>query len=201
MWTVVLITATEWENFFKQRCPKYEYKDGVYRSRKDVLRKTFEESQVLKGREAVQKMGTFGFFTELDWLKMNKGQADIHMMKVAELIYDALNESTPYELEEGQFHIPYHEEIDEVNTHRLVKASVGRCARASYITIGDESDYTPDKLIKIHDKLLEADPIHASPFEHVAYAKTEERLAKNPQCRNFTGWIQYREIIESGERY
>jgi hypothetical protein len=45
--------------------------------------------------------------TDLDWLKINKGQADIHMMFLAEAMWDALNESKPKELKlvNGIFHL------------------------------------------------------------------------------------------------
>jgi hypothetical protein len=194
MWTTVLITATEWENFFKQRCPKYHFEPSGkdYRSRKEFVK---QYNDTFFGSHISIEMRV-DYWSEFDWLKINKGQADIHMMKVAELIYDVITESEPSVLEKGYWHIPYGNEICESDLNRLIKASVGRCARASYITIGDESDYTTDKLIKVHDKLLEANPIHASPLEHVAWAMTAEHLERNPRSGNFTGWIQYREIIE-----
>ena len=39
MWHTVLITATEWDNFFKLRCPQYgNDESGFYRSVKDALK-------------------------------------------------------------------------------------------------------------------------------------------------------------------
>ena len=48
------------------------------------------------------------------WQAVNKGQAEIHMMDLAEKIYDAVNESTPKQLKAGEWHIPYEEIIDFV---------------------------------------------------------------------------------------
>ena len=52
-------------------------------------------------------------WSEEKWLKLNKGQAEIHMMALAESIYDAVNESTPKQLESGQWHIPMIEIIED----------------------------------------------------------------------------------------
>lgn len=40
MWHTVIVTATEWENFFALRCPRYEMwdKKETYRSRKDAIK-------------------------------------------------------------------------------------------------------------------------------------------------------------------
>lgn len=98
MWTTVLCTATEFENFFELRCPKYlgGIKQGqTYRSRKDCL-KDFDYENL----------------SELGWLKMNIGQAEIHMMALAESMWDARNESEPKELAEGQWHIVFEDKFD-----------------------------------------------------------------------------------------
>ncbi len=102
MWTTVLVTSTEWENFFSLRCPQYTLPDStwnnisdhtIFRSRKDLKVNCYESN--------------FDDFTELDWLQCNKSQAEIHMMALAEAMWDALNESTPKELKAGEFHLPF----------------------------------------------------------------------------------------------
>ena len=50
-------------------------------------------------------------WSEEKWLKLNKGQAEIHMMTLAESIYDAMNESTPNNLKAGEWHIPFEDKI------------------------------------------------------------------------------------------
>ncbi len=52
-------------------------------------------------------------WSEEKWLSINKGQAEIHMMALAESIYDAVNESTPRQLKEEEWHIPMIEVIED----------------------------------------------------------------------------------------
>ena len=52
-------------------------------------------------------------WSEEKWLSLNKGQAEIHMMALAEEIYDAINESTPIQLQENEWHIPMIEVIED----------------------------------------------------------------------------------------
>ena len=125
MYHKVLISATEWENFFNLRCPKYVVtelngKVVTYKSRKEVINFYKANSEY-----KVHYNYAIGY-TDLEWLKLNKGQADIHMMFLAEAIYDAMNESTPIKLKEGEWHIPYGDnmELDMLET-LLIKANYG----------------------------------------------------------------------------
>lgn len=92
MWHTALITATEWENFFELRCPKYVVKNKPFRSKKDVLK----------------EFTSFGFSFEdtLNWLTINESQAEIHIQALAEAMWDARNESVPKQLEAGEWHLP-----------------------------------------------------------------------------------------------
>jgi hypothetical protein len=209
MYHTVIVTATEWENFFALRCPKYDaFGDGnkVYRSWKDITQDYLDLEQNA---------------SILTRLKLNKCQAEIHMMALAEAMWDAYNESTPKELKAGEWHIPFGdkidkslifhsrndgeytihtkplagftasaEEVDKWYNEQFIKIATARCAQVSYTVVGEdgkESSY--ENLIKLHDRLAKAR--HASPFEHIAQASdTTER------SRNFLGgWKQYREII------
>jgi thymidylate synthase ThyX len=180
MWHTALITATEWENFFALRCPQYWFSGKYWRSRQDIMK---EYADLDTTSEELQK------WTELDWLKINKGQGEIHIMKLAEMMWDALNESTPRELKAGEWHIPFGDQIsvealEEVNRitntgdyfkeQTRLKIATARCAQTSYTLIGDEDkpmDYT--KLIALHDRLAQSG--HWSPFEHCARAMNEEQ--------------------------
>ena len=94
----VIVTATEFSNFFALRCPQYDLGDNViHRSRKDALK--YIDDKKLDKFDGI-------FITELDWLKANKGQADIHIMALAEAMWDSINESAPKELKGGEWHIP-----------------------------------------------------------------------------------------------
>lgn len=210
MWHTIIVTATEWENFFKLRCPQYKaVNDEVYRSRKDFKH--------IMGLDDEFNPSNF------EWLQMNEGGAEIHISRAAELMWDAMNESTPRELKAGEWHIPFGDNILipgteglEANTMKAVKIATARCARVSYMNFDGTDNYEKD--IELHDMLSENG--HASPFEHCARAMSAEEYRLHlrgvadahiePQypdildtegiegwCRNFRGFIQYRELIES----
>ena len=223
MWHTVLVTATEWENFFELRCPAFDYLNvKIYRSRKDAIRET--------------KASLF-YGDWYSWQRMNKSQAEIHIQALAEVMWDAMNENAPRPLQPGEWHIPFGDNIDAANfvnnnIHTLfnngkgilqnskeveLKVAVARCARLSYMTFDGDIDYEKD--IKLFDHLYRSK--HMSPFEHVARCMTEKEydsfikgemfiedqgegvkyIAMSPYvhgwCNNFKGWIPYRYLIET----
>lgn len=192
MWCTVLITGTEWENFFSLRCPQYHFGGKVFRSKKDAL-PTINE--VLGECD----------FNNLDdyhlWASINQGQAEIHIMDLAEKMWDALNENTPKFLYNGEWHIPFENsihvptkpfvyitskkngelvftepslfnytqaELDELLLIQKLKVSVAMAARTSYTTVGDEKEFGYEKQIELYHRLEKGTPLHASPFEHCA---------------------------------
>jgi hypothetical protein len=184
----MLITGPKsgWDNFFKLRCPIYDSSlhsvfrhndnpNGIYKSKKDMC----------KHFEAVG-------MTDLDWLKINKGQAEIHIMDLAEKIYDAYNESTPRKLEAGEWHIPFKDKMNNFDIDKVfkvgsgpmnreevrLKASVAMAARTSYTTVGEEKTIDYEAMIKLHDRLLAQDPPHSSPLEHCARTMTDEEYQR-----------------------
>lgn len=209
MWHTVIVTATEWENFFALRCPQYEIAGTHFRSKKD----TIKQFPICEDGAA------------FDWLQCNKGQAEIHMMALAEAMWDAYNESKPKELKPGQWHIPFGDSIDiltlcqaikinetyppeqepegyrteerfnEIIEANKVKIAVARCARISYQTLGDNPKMDLEADIKLHDRLLQAG--HMSPFEHCA--QVNEYLGDD-WSGNFRGFVQYRKMIPNENR-
>ncbi len=203
MYHTVVVTATDWENFFALRCPRYVFKvtnsendgDRLFRSTKDVLK-------ILPALES---------YTTLNWLSHNEGQADIHMMAVAEAMWDAYNESIPKQLKGGEWHIPFGDNIDRTNdmfnniTKELddsvaIKIATARCARVSYTVVGEENkpdNYEAD--IKLHDRLAASG--HWSPFEHCAKAMDIEPIGLCEQhliwSGNFKGFVQYRKTFNN----
>lgn len=193
MWHTVLITSTEWENFFNLRCPIYQFKIGhrgeiikQYKSKKDFLNSKIAQTDL--GKKWISE----NLITELDWFKYNKGQAEIHMMALAEAMWDAYNESTPKELQPGEWHIPFRNKIDEGNVVMItkdghlmsiqeayIKLSTAMCARTSYTVVGDEKEFGYDKQIELHDRMVNQVPFHASPFEHNARAMSEEEYTSH----------------------
>jgi len=163
MYHTVILTSTEWENFF-----------------------------ALRAHEA----------------------AEIHIQKLAFLMLEEMNNSTPKLLQIGEWHIPFGENMDELaleksmptiqpaslNWHQehmqnlKVKVAVARCARVSYTVVGEEGkpdNYEND--IKLHDRLLGMG--HLSPFEHCAQCTDNEGWSGN-----FQGWTQYRKILPNENR-
>lgn len=202
LWHEVLVTATDWANFFGLRCPQYEiiesgytegsiqpYKTGYAKSRKDAIRDSVEDLNGL---------------TDLEWREMNKGMADIHIMDLAEAMWDAYNESDPVELADNEWHLPYADNVDtdelldllydeslittdqyldgkdyDVALPFLLKISAARCARISYKTFGEDSKIDLMADIRLHDNLLVSQPIHASPAEHQGKPMNEDEILDN----------------------
>ena len=178
MWTTMLITGSKegWDNFFELRCPQYQFSTNpnhVYKSWREL-------------QKAHNNIADNSLFNRL---QTNKGQAEIHMMALAEKIYDAMNESTPKQLKEGEWHIPFGDrmqdkdimqhvkgsfnsrtEVEEAIQKFKIKIATARCARLSYMTFDREIDYEKD--FKLHDRLLSDG--HMSPFEHCARAMNGE---------------------------
>lgn len=203
MYHTCIVTATEWENFFALRCPRYNLygkTEGTtnyeFRSRKDAMKACFDNKVVKQ--------------TDLEWLLCNNGQAEIHMMTLAEAMWDAYNESTPKLLEAGEWHIPYGDKIasvieiakgdlypsdedvyemyddESIISKIAVKTSTVMCARISYTTLDSEqSEWTIYKYVKKHDELKDADPKHMSPFEHCAKAMSKDEYYEHINGNDF----------------
>lgn len=144
--------------------------------------------------------------------------AQPEIQELARVMKEAMGESEPRNIGGDDDPIPYHMPfismcdleywaIDEVSTEDLIKASVARCARVSYMN-HDGTNPDIQKDIELHDRLLEAG--HLSPFEHVAKPMrlefgrnslsessgiTHQDLMGKYWSGNFKGWIQYRNIL------
>jgi len=205
MWHTVIVTASEYENFFALRCPQYVVSGYPADRSPEALEPSMATFRSKK--DAIKWLPELESMTEMDWFKCNEGMGEIHIMALAEAMWDALKESTPNELEDGEWHIPFGDNFDQSKLEKLmpeiqpasmnwyfdfindlkVKIASARCARVSYTVVGEENketDYSND--IKLHDRLAESG--HASPLEHCAQASCGIR------SRNFNGFLQYREI-------
>lgn len=91
------------------------------------------------------------------------------------------------------WHLPFvtMEERRKYPVLELLQMSTARCARTSY---NNHDQSAPDVLkdIKLHDDLVVAEPIHASPSEHQACAVDDMMPSGNFQG----GWGQYRKVLE-----
>lgn len=147
MMHTAIITSTEWDNFFEQRCSPH-------------------------------------------------AQPEIRVP--AEMMRDALNNSTPTEIKSDEFHLPFvdYETYESIHIKYdpgmdlikyLIAVSVARCARVSYLNHDGVRSIEDD--IKLFNRLVTADPPHWAPLEHVATpANTTDTLG------NFDGWNQVRHI-------
>lgn len=120
---------------------------------------------------------------------------------LADLMWEAQEASEPKLLKTGEWHLPYVTDEDKLvyndaamgetvaaawysrpaTTEELIKLSIARCASVSYKTV-DGQPMTMQRAIALHDKLVSAVPLHASPAEHQA---TPDRLVT--ASFNFTG--------------
>lgn len=115
-------------------------------------------------------------------------QPEIRQLAVG--VKDAMDDRDPEWLTLEDWHTPYQEFTGNAVFDR--KISAARCASVSYKTV-DGKPMTPRKALEIYDKLAGGDPIHASPFEHIATPCPSNDKALT---RNFTGWKQYRSEVE-----
>lgn len=227
MWTTMLITGSKegWDNFFNLRLPKYHLEniptinEDLSLSSKTLTLIGKSKSELLKQINEIDNDSYTVFktiinnYSDLDWLKLNKGKAEIHMMALAEAMWDAYNESTPKELKAGEWHIPFGDNFFSLSNSFKVKVATARCARVSYTVVGEEgkeANYEND--IKLHDRLAESG--HWSPFEHCAKAMNEEEWVNYINgiqshrttgitndimgwSGNFRGFIQYRKMFDN----
>lgn len=160
--------------------------------------------------------------TATDWenfftLRRHK-DAQPELKVLADKMYEAMRLTVPHQLQPGEWHLPYisvadwqcygldgpclwQDEPDVVDILR--KVSVARCARVSYLT-HDGRPTTTGEDLTLYDRLVGAQPLHASPAEHQATPDVQERFCdthyrdtfRNPDLwGNLRGWIQYRKTL------
>jgi len=151
-WHTVIVSSTEWNNFFAQRCSPL---------------------------------------------------AQPEMQVVAEKIRDAMKASKPLRVEHGEWHLPFISASDvalaeEVSRKTclhpqtvLRRVSVARCARVSYLR--HEETRSMEQDLELYAKLVDAEPPHASPLEHVATPVAPDDPVN--YGGNFRGWRQLRHMV------
>lgn len=187
MWHTIIVTATEWDNFFHLR--------NNHMAQPDIATPAamMQELQELYEVQEPKRL------SPTNWHLPLVNEEDI-----------GLATSIAKELEPTLWEDRAVAAIERI----LIKVSVGRCARISYLTHEGERDLRAD--VGLHDSLLSSG--HMSPFEHVARPIQEEdysddklplsvhhRYLRDPQpiplfretfCGNFRGWVQYRKTIK-----
>ncbi len=133
--------------------------------------------------------------------------AEIHIAYLAQLMLDEYNASTPQLLKQGEWHLPFGDQMDDERIMKLVsdlktvdmlkrEIASARCARISYKTFGSEDSYNYEADCKLFNSLVSSN--HMSPTEHSARAMTQEEYnINNAQSGNFKGFIQFRKLFAS----
>lgn len=122
---------------------------------------------------------------------------------LATKIKEALDSSIPKKTE---IHLPYitEQELDKLEILDLLKISVARCARISYTGFQGKIDYEKD--FELYNKLINSNPMHASPSEHQAmsYKFFLKNFSSYFKISDFSdlngnfekGIIQFRKLLE-----
>lgn len=152
------------------------------------------------------------------WLR-NHEDAQPEIRVLAEKMLEARNNSTPLKLKYGEWHLPYVSRTFEngvlkygeglsLEDARIISASC--CAQVSY----RKNDDSLEKARSIFDRMINTEPVHASPVEHqatpidtslivegisladlrakgITHRNTDGSLGSG----NFTDWIQFRQLI------
>jgi hypothetical protein len=126
------------------------------------------------------------------------------VFRIASMMHDLYQESTPGLVVPGEWHLPFLTDDEyailpwgrEYNKEWAIwkKVSAGRCGRVSYLTHDGKRDLVLD--VELHDGLLSNG--HMSPFEHQATPQTEPKLGWSGP---FYGWDQYRKQIPHESNY
>jgi len=180
----VVATATEWDNFFGLRL----HKDAQPEMR--TLAFAMWEAKNASTPELLQPGQWYLPFVD----HQDRG----------EVLAWARKQHGPMRDGEGgaEYHnrgVPFHLEAHE----RLIKVSVARCARISYESFKTGKRSTIEEDLKLYDRLVGAQPLHASPAEH--QATPDDWVGDDPdhptgwyfpdEHGNFIGWRQYRKML------
>lgn len=214
MWHTVIVTATEFDNFFKLRT----HPDAQYEIKRiaDLMYEAYYECEQPEGNSNIQK------------LKVGEWHCPLvsHDDELSILYYIGKqdNEAGEYQREtkwrdfksieseswnNGSAEVIW-DEILEIKK----KISVARCARVSYLTHEGKRDIEKD--LELFERLRTSG--HWSPFEHVATPYYKDLMSSQPvidnlneginegfelwgkwinlRSGNFTGWKQYRKEFQ-----
>lgn len=153
--------------------------------------------------------------------------AEIHIMELATTWKDKLAWSVPKLLGPNEWHIVFQEQAEVMLASKfssmvdsetleadklelLLGVATGMAARTSYTLLPEEKDWQVYK--RVHDKMLDMVPFHASPFEHNSQCLGAEeyftyghmlglddkgsQIIDHGWVDNFKGFKTYRHILE-----
>ena len=179
--------------------------------------------------EPFQMMKTVISGTEwanLLWLRHHP-DAQPEFFELAKQISEAFEKSVPMFIKAGEYHVPYVQRVcreedgkmlymdsneTEMSAEDALKVSASCCAQVSY----RKNDDSLEKAKNIFARLIESEPLHASPVEHQATpmvitdtgpyiegmspTRWEEGVTHMDKNRaywsgNLRGWIQHRKLL------
>jgi len=198
MWQTVIITGTEWDNFFHLR--------------------NHPDAHPAFSTVAAQMQE---LYEELEPVELGPGQWHLPLVDTKAVRPETAAPSTGDFTQAALIAKELEPELWENNAtsairRLLIKVSAGRCARVSVLTHDGERDLRAD--VGLHDRLLASG--HMSPFQHQARPIIESDFDdyalpllvhhkhlnnirfKNPKapiedtwCGNYRGWVPYRKTI------
>ena len=205
--------AEAWQVAAESACMIAEaFSDAGYH--KQIVNRLIEPFQTMKTVMTATCMDNFF------WLR-NHEDAQPEIKELARLMWEALQSEDPVTLEPGDWHVPYFGEGYwlkgcGIPLEDALAISSSCCAQVSYRRLDD----TLEKAQMIFQRLVESEPVHASPFEHQATPMNnpdyEGMILKrfmddevgcfddgvthtdrngNNWSGNFIGWIQFRQTI------
>ncbi len=126
--------------------------------------------------------------------------AQPEIQELAKQMLLAYSASTPRELNEREWHLPYVDCMKGMSYNDALRLSASLCAQTSY----RKADDSMDKAHSIFGKLVDTFPIHFSPTEHQArpLEGVDDELVTHVDklgrawSGNFCGWGQYRQKIQ-----
>lgn len=171
MWITVLMTATEWKNFFRLRC--HPAAERHFQKIAGMIRDEMAKCTPRKLREGQWHLPYFDRMTDNELMGEEMLKLNLQVRESGFL--------TETEVQSGK---SYSELVQE----KSKMISAGRSARLSYLTHDGVRDFKQD--IDLCKKLIERedDVLHASPLEHVNEATDDPKLRSGP----FRAWKQFR---------
>ena len=139
-------------------------------------------NRILEPFQTMKTVLTSTEFENFYWLR-NHEDAQPEIKKLAEKMLKAQEQSKPVQLEAGEWHTPYYGngfwkegfdyDYQGVSLEEALAISASCCAQVSYRKLDDSLE----KALNVYKRLVESEPVHASPFEHCATPMLE---AKGP---------------------
>lgn len=163
-------------------------------------------NRILEPFQWMKTVVTATCFENWFWLRDHE-DAQPEIRELARVMLELLDNTNPVDLTPDDWHMPYFGDgywlLDcGIPLEDALAISSSCCAQVSFRKLDD----TLDKAKMIYARLVESEPVHASPFEHQAKPMkrhadfrnkgvTHKDRAGNFWSGNFIGWIQHRQLI------